>query len=663
MKKKLLTLSMLALALGLQAQVLTHVDAGATVYVSKSTLVYNGGGLQTKDNASNVKGVIENHGNIMVVGNGTTDVLRTIDSSNNPKTATTGGNIINKLNETTAYGSVNTAGNIVYTYGQLYISGVTQNNLTAIVDQEYRQNKHGDYQQIAMPFYGKTFSTLSDVAEFNKTFTNVRWSENEILRWNNALVRFDNVNTSSATATGTDYYILGSAGLDTSSKVFTLKGRPVAEENAPDATLNGAGNGINFGTGGNAINAYNEKYNTYLQDSFHMGNAGTVWDGDFGKNLYQFGNPFMTNLDLSKISVANDNGTNTTNSDGIHLENIYGIRFELSGVQYSPTAGGGSTSFKYVTFANNGETVVGDAEYMMVRPLGTFVIKLKDNSKSNVLNFKNLRRFGYLARTDWAVPNSVITNKSSASSGSVKQLGVIGLGADGNEVQRTYYVVYPNATTGHSTNSTTQVINSSGTFLGTFEEDPVNGGYDNNYTASYWLYINEANETNFKGKNIKLVNYDLTKIKSYKFEIRENAELVSSGTHILSSGIGFYYKGPDGILKEAKQGDVVTATGAEYDLYYGTPDGVLATTNTEAIPSRTKVVYDPAIDDYVVIFDPNWKTADIDVYDMSGKLIVSSGRVKTTNGNYTIKLNSVKSSYIVKIVADNGEKVTTKILK
>lgn len=662
MKKKLLTLSMLALALGLQAQVLTHVDESATVYVSKSTLVYNGGGLQTKSD-----GKIENHGNIMVVGNNSTDVLKTIVSGGSGSDKTDGGNIINKLNEPNAYSTHNSSSNgIVYTYGQLYISGVPQSNLTAIVDQEYRQSRHGDYQQIGLPFYGKTLSTLSGAAELNKTFTNTRGSKNEILRWNNSKVRFDNVDISSTTATGTNYYILGSTGLDTSSKVFTLKGKPVAEDNAPDVTLHGAGEGIDFGVGGHNVNYYGEKYNTYLQDSFHLGAGGTVWDGNFGKNIYQFGNPFMTNLDLSKIAVVNDNGTDATNSDGIHLENIYGIRFELSGVQYSPTAGGGSTSFKYVTFdidILNNPIPVGDVEYMMVRPFGTFVIKLKDNTKSNVLNFKNLRRFGYLARTNWSVPNSVTTNKSSATVGTVKQLGVIGLGVDGNEVQRTYYVVSPNAVTGHSTNSTAQIINSSGTFLGTFEEDPVNGGYDNNYTGSYWLYINEANETDFKGKNIKLVNYDLNKIKSYKFEIRENAQLISDGAHILSSGIGFYYKGPDGILKEAKQGDVVTALGAEYDLYYGAPDGILATTNNGAVPSRTKVVYNPAIEDYVVIFDPNWKTADIDVYDMSGKLVVSSGRVKT-DGNYTIKLNSgMKSSYVVKIIADNGEKVTTKILK
>jgi hypothetical protein len=32
------------------------------------------------------------------------------------------------------------------------------------------------------------------------------------------------------------------------------------------------------------------------------------------------------------------------------------------------------------------------------------------------------------------------------------------------------------------------------------------------------------------------------------------------------------------------------------------------------------VVYNPAISNYIVRFDPSWKKADIEVYDMSGKL-------------------------------------------
>ncbi len=140
------------------------------MYVSKGTLVYNGGGMQIKST-----GNVENRGNIMVVGSAT-DVFKTIDATNADKTeANGGGNFVNRLNEPNNFALNNITDDPAtttvdessrYTYGQLYISGIPQSNITGIVDQEYRQINQGDYQQMGIPFYDKTFSTLS--AELGK---------------------------------------------------------------------------------------------------------------------------------------------------------------------------------------------------------------------------------------------------------------------------------------------------------------------------------------------------------------------------------------------------------------------------------------------------------------------------------------------------------------
>ena len=81
----------------------------------------------------------------------------------------------------------------------------------------------------------------------------------------------------------------------------------------------------------------------------------------------------------------------------------------------------------------------------------------------------------------------------------VKQLGVIGLDANGNEISRTYYVVSPSFTTGHRFLLPRQFRLQRVPELSVPYEEALNGGYDNNYT-NYWLYINEANEGNFQGK-------------------------------------------------------------------------------------------------------------------------------------------------------------------
>jgi len=649
MRKSLFAIGLLAVGYSVQAQnILCHVDTNANMYVSKGTLVYSGGGIQMKGT-----GTVENHGNFMVVGS-TADSFKTVDASDIDKNETNGGgNFINKLNEEASYASPGVSPS--YTYGQLYISGIPQSNITGIVDQEFRAVNHGTYQQIGLPFYDKTASTLS--TELNKTFSDTRYSQNEILTWDNTNVVSKNVSTSSKigiTNAATAYYMLGGAGLDVSNTTRVLKGRPLTDIGT-SVTLQGAGATVNFGTNGNNQNQYNEKYNTYLQDGFDF--PGGAWQGTYGKNLYQFSNPFMTNLDLSKIAY-DESGT----GDGVNLTTVRGVRMEVSGVISSQTGGTVSSGYKFITFA--GGDPIGDVEMQMVRPMGTFVVKLDDNSAvspDNVLNFANLRRFNYTPRANGTDYNVAANKNTTTNTGSVKQLGVIALDINGNEIGRTYYVVYPDGTTGHSNNAKAQVSASSSNIVGTFEEAPT-GGYDYNYTSAYWLYINEANENNFLGKNVKLVNYS-SNIKSYKFEIRENAQLVNAGTHQLSSGIGFYYQAPDGTAMPAVQGAVIPVTGAEYDLYYGEPERVLATEKAGATPSRTMVIYNPAITNYIVRFDPNWKKADIEVYDMSGKLVISKKAVNTST-DFVIELdNAIKNSYVVKIVSDKGETVNTKILK
>lgn len=653
MRKSLFAIGLLAAICSVQAQnVLIHVDDNATTYVSKGTLVYSGGGLQMRGT-----GKIENHGNFMVQGT-STDSFKTITTGNADKTeATGGGNFVNSLNEPNAYSTYNTNNSTAtpaYTYGQLFITGIPQANITGIVDQEFRAVNHGTYQQIGMPFYDKTVSTLS--AELGKTFTDVRHSKNEVL-WNdniNVVPKKFGVNYKFGVGLdGFAYYMLGGLGLNVSTTTRIIKGRPLTDIGAVK-TLQGAGASVNFGTNGNALNEYNEKYYSYVQDEFDT----TPWSATYGKNVYQFGNPFLTNLDLSQIAK------NEANGDGNYLTTIQGVRLEIAPNAVQTTSAGtytsGGAAYKYITFDASGNPMAGDYDYQIVRPLGTFVVKLKDNTATDQLNFGTLRRFNYYTR-DSSTAYSVTANKNTTAT--YKQLGVIGLDVNGNEVARTYYVVYPDGTTGHSlTEARAQVTIDVSDVLGTYEEAPT-GGIDPNYMSQYRLYINEANENTFKGKNIRLKNFDLNTIKSYKFEVRENGTPINDGVHTLSAGIGFYYKSQNGTVQPALQGAVVPVNGADYDLYYGEPSNVVLATNETKSPSRTVVVYNPGIENYIVRFDPNWKKADIEVYDMSGKLVITKKAVNTST-DFVIELDSkLKNSYVVKVVSDKGETVNTKILK
>lgn len=660
MKKNLLTVGFLALTLSANAQVLCHVDSNGVFYVGENALVYNGGGVQTKGN-----GIYDIRGNVMVVGDGTS-VIKTLDAAGTGD-KTDGKNIILRLNTP---GSVSTS-----TYGQLYINGVSQSNITAVVSKEFKAAKQGNgnyFQQIALPFFDKPLSELS--TELNKTFGTTRFTQNEILKWDNSIVVSRHY-TSLATKTSDPmgYYMLGSHAnnLDVSTPpatwptisptptgaVYTLTGRPYSDGAALSTVISNAGNGIDF-AGGNAKNMYNERYNSYLQDQFQL-TTNAAWTSDFGRNIYQFGNPFFTNLDLSNIGWI-ESGTVAT--DGNNLQKIWGIKYDNGVITTLSNGSTYSTGALIVTYDLAGKPIAGDLSRYMIKPMQSFVIKMRDNSSAPTLNFNSLRRFKSTAR-DGATGYGVSAARGAAmEEGSVKQLGVIGLDAAGNEIGRTYYAVSPNFTTGHQSDpsKSVQAATSGRSVLGTFEEDPVLGGYDYN-NLSYLLYINEANEEDFKGKPVPLAIYN-SDAKKLKFEVLENGIALENGAHKLSTGIGFFYKAENGTITEINQNDEVDITSDEYGLFYGANSGTLGTGNGLK-PARTIVVYSPSDEDYVVQFDPMWKRADVKVYDMSGKLVIADSKINTT-ADYVIKLSKQnRSVYVVTIESENGEKVNTKIIK
>ncbi|BAP29819.1 uncharacterized protein CHSO_0782 [Chryseobacterium sp. StRB126] len=655
MRKSLFAIGLLAISYSVQAQILCHVDTNANMYVSEGTLVYSGGGVQTKGT-----GLLEVHGNVMVVGSGA-DAFKTIDAAGADKTD--GGNIILKLNTPASYATS--------TYGQLYIDGLSQSNVTGVVNKEYRNGKHGDgnfYQQIALPFYDKLLGSLS--SELNKSFNSTRHSLNEILKWNNATVVGETQAPWSMVTQPFGYYMLGSNNnnLDLSNPpaanngVYNLSGK--AFTNQPLVNLVNAGNGLNFGPDGSNTNSYTEQYKSYLFDQYES--TTSSWAGTYGKNIYEFGNPFFTNLDLSKIGYV-ESGTVT---DGNNITNIWGVQYSPGTVQYVNGGGSTFTNPLIMTFDPVTRIPVGDINNLVVKPMGVFILKLRDNTPQT-LNFNTLRRFSNTARVEGTDYDVAASKVASNGSGTVKQLGVIGLDANGNELGRTYYVVSAHGTTGHQASiaTTVQAAADKNTFV-TYEEK-LTGGIDPNYQSNYLLYINEANEKDFLGKEIVLNSFDYNepnvtqKIFSYKFEVRENTKMIPEGSHQLSSGTGFYYKSANGNVEEVKQGAIIPVNSKTYGLYYGAPDkGSLATKEDNTITlSRTMVVYNPAVSNYIVRFDKNWKKADIEVYDMSGKLIISKKAVDTSK-DFVIELDgSVKSSYVVKVVSDKGVVVNTKILK
>lgn len=660
------------------SQVLTYVGNSALVTVQSQTLVYNGGGLQTAGNA-----VVNNSGNIMVVKDPSTADIFSIDPNSR----------------------LNLKFNGAQSYGQLYIKDITQGNISGKINKEYRADANSGLtakQQVSLPFFNYTISDLvtnltNSPANTGGNYFNVtngannsagRFNPSSVFRWNNARARFDQIVAAAANLTTTnvgtplDYYIIprrnstGAVVWDAalSTAVSTFVGTPVSDVSGNQSiSLTGAASGISFGYNGSASNYYTEKYYSYLDDPFQSKTAnGGGWDVDYGKNLYQVSNPFLTNLDLRYVGLSE-----VTNSDGNAIPNLKGIAYYTSGLTWTRASGTGYPTENPTGSANGtaGRTIVmltsggafqaGDvtASRLIIKPMGEFMVKLStDNgvNSASAINYSLLRRFASGSR-DNAIQTTNPTSKildddiDIPADKIVKQLAVIMYDKDSLEVGRTYYAVSPSAVTGNDrSNTNLQAYSGDESFIFT-KEEISDGGENINLHGK--LYINEANETGFKSKEIPLYIKDIGEAYYLKFEVYEKGNRMPEG---LSSGESFYLKNGQNYYIKASDGESLSLNGSQVlGLYFGLPEG--ATLGTGNVNNFQTVIAKKQ-SQWVVRFAKNWDKATVEVYSAAGQLLNTKSQI-STNSDYTIPLSyQTKGVFLVRAISDKGEVVIKKII-
>jgi hypothetical protein len=689
MKKNLFAVALLVSFFQSKAQ-LTTVAPGAIMTVRPGTLVYNGGGMRTVGD-----GRVDNYGNFMIVGatTGSGDKFETLQSTSGP--VKVNGNNFNLLYADTS--------NLNSSYGQLYITNLRQSDITGVVDKQYRATANGTFQQMALPFYGKKLSGAYTPSPSNDTtlsfdlgtngFSNLR-NTNSVGYWENQRVLMHNLPNTATTLNmaaadvqtalfnnAARYYAVGAANWNP-SVLHTIKGVPFSDNtllagsstlvsdntNSLNYTLRGGGYTFNgsvyapiaygIGTGNNNNGVYNEQYKTYLQDSFGIASNqgffnGTVnlETGTFGRNIYQFGNPFLTNIDLSMVGYNEG-----ASGDGNFINNIHGIRFESEGVVTSNGGATSSTTFKFVTYNTNG-TPAGDYTGSLIKPMQAFVVKLRNNDANQTLNFNTLRRFA--STTRYSTGNLVYSVTASKNGATQKQLRVIGLDANGDEVMRTYYVVGSDLATGRFNDIKLQVAAFSGSL--STREELAGGGDDAVANGLYWLYINEANEVDYLGKKISMVA-NLNLISSYKFELAENAVALNDGVATFTDGgKSFYIEQTPGVYTQIANNQVVPATVANSGLYYGQPNSGTLSTVEVSKDDDLVIAYENTSKTHQVIFPKSWNKAEITVFDMAGRKIFTKNGISTKE-NFILPLQS-NTAYLVESVSEKGVKVVKKVIK
>lgn len=625
------------------SQILTFVGDKALVTIQPQTLVYNGGGLQTDGDA-----VVNNSGNVMINGLAT-DALTFAPTANfNIRLATTSN------------------------YGQLYITGIPQGRISGKVNKEYLSdfiNGATGRQQIGLPFYNYTIQELVSVFPYLNVANSGRFDVRSSFWWNNVRARFDHI-----AYAGTAYTAAGSASEDyinpmtyyiiprrttetnfvwnptTDKKTFT--GTPASDLHTKNVqlTLSGAYTG-GFGVNGNGENSFREKYYSYINDPFRKKTPN--WDADYALNLYHLSNPFLTNLDLSLI--ARDETGNL--SDGNFIQDLEGIAYYENGnVNWNISQGSTYPIAAKVLKPVSGVFQVGDIEHTIIKPLGAFMVKLKTNTTAPILNLTRTRRFKDTPRsasTNYSVTAARSNSDNIDASQIVKQVAVVMYDLDGYELDRTYYAVSPSATTGYSSLAKLQAY--TGDRMIFTREEKLTGGLDYNNNVEK-LYINEANEGNFKSKEIPLYIDYANKPYQLKFEVFEKGERATDG---LSNGNNFYFKDAQGQIIKIENGTSLSMSGSqELGLYYEMPEITLSTDTASAF----QTIIAKKDNKWVVKFSKNWKKAKVEVYSATGQLLNAKSEI-STNSNYTIPLDyQAKSIFLIRATSENGEVVIKKII-
>lgn len=669
------------IALGLLSNTLfsqnTYVTGNAKIKVQPNTLFYHGGSFNIKAAASDPS-VISNDGNIKINGAFVNEVPL-------------GKNFVSTYNESN--------GN----YGQVIISATaataenaTQNRLT--MQKMPIDPTTSDWGQFAIPY---RFGTVKDAFEtvFTEGIETVIYQSGN--RYNHSVMTWDNITrpeydhiAPTVAVNPTDYVILNlvshSELMDYMSNGAPLSysGRPANEpHNVTYRPGLYADSNVPWDTWKLRRNIYGEQYQTYIEDYVRE----STTNPHFGRYLFQFGNPYTSNIDLSRI------GQNESDGDGVFVENLAGV-FKVSTNSWT-TANGvgiGGSGYLKATFDSSNNTWAGDAQALIVKPFEGFYIGLSD-----VLPDRNDRTFTFNngLKTFSNVPN----NSGGGGLSKMGAEGEFGFG-EANTEER----INPNAYLNHANASTKTTFYQLGLNLYTENDQPTgNTVYVvvDSYSQNGVNGVLEAGYPDFeRGFFLSQENADGTEVEVPNRKMQINAihpRFVSKPIPLFfttpQDDIDGYYVKADlfyrNIFNKLNLEDVNYIDGNSFFFYDKAQDILLPITTDfsyyierpDQVPSARYVVYwnggpensseklnvSDELDGLTQIykdgethkirFNESWSTADIAVYDLAGRAIFRKDGVKT---DVDFKLDLPNTSvYVVKIQSNTGEAFTQKILR
>lgn len=667
MKKKLLTIGFLALSLGVfNSQILTYVDNNAKLFVGSGALLYSGGNFQLN---SSVDKSVENKGNITIVG----DYLK----GSTAGTAVDGKEFVNVYTGANDYGQVkilSTAGNTdARMTMQRPAASSAYFNATFPIAFPYKDNVN-----YLMTSFGKTTADFKGDCAIGANCGPSIYKMT-LRKWNNNKLVNDAVPTASTFVAG-DYYLLNLRNADMMAAMVDIigyKGTPSPGEYK--ATAKGLINGyeatfsnLQYNTWKEYVNQYNEKYKTYLGDV----NTTSL---TYAKNTYRFGNPYTSNLDLSAFDGANawlyikNNGGSKTLKEATNLmiKGFYVSKFTSSyGITWNPVNGStdsGSSRTYYYKAMYDGVNWTGDAQALLIRPLEIFSlnfpsinptslggtrildIEVKFNDNHKTYSYSPSGKEGNVNLTGRVAAGSLRTESSSQKVTSnvynFYQAGIFLVNNDKVLGSPAFLVG-----TNYNTESATTSTNTNNIYAFGIKPD-ASVAYDSKKD------INTFNSNTYVGKPMGIGFNNLVVGNEYEFRFNLYEGSIFNEVKDLSTDKFYLLDKEVNKVTEiaADKSYKFTVSNSNYntrfEVYWKSysPSGTLGTVAAENNSKSTFVYYDNGSNK--VRFEKSGR-ADLQIYEMGGKLISDFPNV-STNNDFDLILENNKV-YIIVVKYSDG---------
>lgn len=673
MKKYYLPFIALGLFSGTLLSQNTFVTGNAKVKIQPGTLFYHGGNFTVKAAANNAS-VIENDGNIRIRGAFANEVSG-------------GANFVSTYDELTD------------NYGQVIIASANPTVVNSALNRLTMQKMSIDpgtfsWGQFAIPYHFENAQAAFNALYPGVTFVGSgRRYVHSIMAWDNMGRPEYDQKGSAVVMSPTDYVILNL----TSGALAGYMGNGDELMNYPGTPANGVHNvaykpaiyeqeNVAWNTWKVKRNSHGEQYVTYIEEHLRDDNST-----HFGRYYFQFGNPYTSNIDLSRI------GTDETNGDGVFVDNLLGV-VKITGMQWAEGSGVEVANVGEIraTYTAGTDTWAGNPDALLVKPFEGFYIGLTDNVPNRAIErtftfndgLKTFSNVPFAERGGTITPKMFNGNSSDVTMGQERALIDSNLSHNYNPSRSSFYQLGLNLYTedGMKTGNTVYVVVDSNSQNGIAQ--PLEADYTD-FQMGFFLTQETSDGSEVEQPNRTMqINTVHPKYVSKPIPLYFKTSESDINAYYLKADL--FYKS---IFNKLKTEDINFVDGNSYFFYDKAQDILLPITTDfsyyieraeEALSSRYVVYWNggPITDQrkldvtdelagttqvykdgevHKIRFNESWLTADIAVYDLAGRSIFKKAGVKT-DIDFTLDLPNT-SAYVVKIQSNNGEIVTQKIIR